>query len=301
MGFMRGTAGELEPGDEAAAKFVNAMAGTAVEDWFKGWFFEALTSLIPQLDIGKIENYGALGDKVSAVLGLGGVSRRVLRPVVDATIVRPLEWHVNKQYRPQLLSPAAAVRQFTRKRWNREQLVEELARQGYNSDRIDALVASSVTRVSASEVTKAYGLNLIDSAQAILMLGGLGYEEAEAQLALSISRLDDTNAVDRRVRAAAVAAYVDRRITRSDLAGFFSDPLLNKSEVQHELAAADSLLALNVRRLSPAEARAAAKAGILTVRDYRRALEAGKEYGCAGGVLGCEGFDVPKSAAAALR
>lgn len=34
---------------------------------------------------------------------------------------------------------------------------------------------------------------------------------------------------------------------------------------------------------------------------YRRALEAGKEYGCGGAGFSCEGFEVQKLAAAAVR
>jgi len=34
---------------------------------------------------------------------------------------------------------------------------------------------------------------------------------------------------------------------------------------------------------------------------YKRALEAGKDYGCGSGVFSCEGFEVQKQAAAALR
>lgn len=273
MQHMSGTEGALVPGDAAASKYVGAFAGAAIEDWFKGWFFEVISSLVPWLDVGKIEAYGGLGDKVSNVLGIPGVSRRVLRPLVDTTIVAPLTWHVNKTYRPKLLSAAEAVRQFTRKRWTREQLLEELGRQGYSDDRIEALIASSAAHVSAADIVKGYGFNLFDLDEAVQRLGALGYEEQSARLLISVSRLDDTAAVDRRLRSAAVAAYVDRRITRSDLAGFFSDVLLNRAEVQHELAAADGLQALNVRRLSPAEARAAVKAGILHVRDYRIALE----------------------------
>jgi hypothetical protein len=33
---------------------------------------------------------------------------------------------------------------------------------------------------------------------------------------------------------------------------------------------------------------------------YKRALEAGKEYGCGSGVFSCEGFEVQRQAAAAL-
>jgi hypothetical protein len=71
-------------------------------------------------------------------------------------------WHVNKLYRPELLSTALAVRQFTRGKWTREQLDEELARQGWSADRVDALIHDGTQRLGDGTIKALRAENALD-------------------------------------------------------------------------------------------------------------------------------------------
>src|SRR5262245_4225665 len=138
-----GDGGALEPSDEAAARYVTVMANMALEGWYQKWFFEFTSSMIPWLNVGNVETFGSLDEKVAEVMGLVRLTRRVMSPIIDTKIVTPLRWKVNKDHRPELLAPSEAIRQFVRGRWSREQLDEELSRQGWSAERIDALIASA--------------------------------------------------------------------------------------------------------------------------------------------------------------
>lgn len=271
MNQIRGGSGPIAPSDEAAAKYVNAMATVALEDWFKGWFFEVLSSLVPQLDVGKIEAYGALGDKVSNVLGLGRISNRVLRPIVDASIVTPLEWKTNKTYQPRLLSPSEAARQVARGRWTTEQGVEELARQGYSAERIEAIFNGQRRFFSAADVRTFVNREHWTRDQGIQQLRDNGYDETAALDALRLEGLRRIDQLEDQLASAIVAAYADRRIDRAQFGGLLNDAVGVASERSFLTELGEMRRTLNVKRLSLAQVEAMVKSGVASVLDYREA------------------------------
>lgn len=271
MDILRGDASQLTPSDAAAAKFVGAISQIALEDWFKGWFFEILSSTIPQLDIGKIEAYGALGDKVSNVLGLNRIAGRALRPIVDATITTPLEWHTNKTYRPRLLSASEAARQVARGRWTREQGIEELARQGYSSDRIELLLTAAEKFFSPSDVRTFVGRGHWTRDQGIAHLKDQGYTETAALDALRLEGLRTFEQLETSEANAIIGAYADRRIDRAQFGGLLSDLVQVDSERALFTEKGELLRSLSVRRLSLSQVEAMVKSKVLSVIDYRNA------------------------------
>ena len=274
MAQLRGGGNTLEPSDAAATKFVAAMGGMAIEDWLKGWMFEILSSLIPQLDIGKIEAYGALGDKVAGVLGLGGVSRRVLRPLVDTTIVTPFEWQLNKQYRPRLLTASEVARQIARGNWTKARGVEELARQGYSDQRIDALLHANRRYISNADVRTFLYFNHWDNAQAESYLTAQGWDEQGARDVLRVTGLTRNAEFEAAAAGQIVTAYAQRRIDDLTFRGLLAETVSSQFERTYHEEMGRLRRALDRRTLSVSEVRAAVRANILSVRDYRRALEA---------------------------
>ena len=273
MGVMKGTDGGLAPGDAAASRYVGAFAGAAVEDWFKGWFFEVISSLVPWLDVGKIEAYGGLGDKVSNILGVPGVSRRVLRPLVDTTIVTPLEWQTNKTYRPRLLSPAEVLRQISRGRWTREQGNEELARQGYSDTRIEALLSAQRKFFSPGDVRTFQYFGHWTGEESLQHLRDQGYDEPSAASALRLEGLRRNAAHEDACASVIVSAYAARDIDAGTFRGLLGDVVTNQAERTFALELGEIRRAVNTRRITSAQTAAAVKAKILNVVDYRRALE----------------------------
>jgi hypothetical protein len=267
-----GDRGALAPSTAGADKFVGAMAGAAIEDWFKGWFFEVISALIP-IGVEKIEKYGALTDKLVNTLGINGVSRRVFRPLVDTTIVTPLEWHLNKIYRPRLLSVSQVARQLARKRLTREEAIEELARQGWSEKRIDALIAEQRKYFSVSDVRTFVSREHWDGVKGLQHLLDQGFDEDSANDALRLEGIRRIEQLEGQEANAIIAAYVDRRIDRATFSGMLNAAVSTGAERALLSELADVRRACNVRRISPSEARAAVKAGILNVRDYRAALE----------------------------
>jgi hypothetical protein len=263
-----GAAGQqLAPSSAGAEQYVTFVTQMALEGWLQGVIGELVS-------LGAVENLGDLDDTLAQVLGLGRMSRRVIGPLLNARVVTPFQWHVNKTYRPELLSPGDVSKQVARGRWSREKGIEELARQGWTDERIEALFNSAAKFHSVADLDLLVRAGQMSRDGALQHLRDQGYDEEIADTELELERIKRIATFERQLIAAAVTAYVDRRIDRGKLIGFVDGNTLDDQEAAQLLEIADARRAMNTKTLSPAEARACVKAGILAVRDYRATLEA---------------------------
>lgn len=258
--------GGIQPSDAPAKAFLTTMTQLGLEGWLEGWVIEALS-------LGQMEQFGELDDIISHVLGLGRAAAAVHGPVVKDFIVTPLEWKLNKEHRATLLTASLAVRQFVRGQWSREKMVEELARQGYSDDRIEALINAQLQFFSAGDVRRFVYRGHWDKDRGLQHLKDQGYTPEGAEDAIRLEGLRRSEQLDNALGNAIVNAYVDRRISDAELTGLLQDAVLVDEERELLKVEARTRRELNIRRLSPAEARAAVRARVLSVRDYRQALE----------------------------
>lgn len=272
MKLITGDGAALEASTAPAAKYLEGMVGMALEGWYQKWFFEFLTSLIPQLDIGKIENFGSLDDKLANALGLAGVSRRIVRPLVDAAIVTPLEWHTSKTYRPRLLTPATIGRQLARGKWSEDQAYEELARQGYSNDRIEALLSAGARAHSVADYDLMIRAGLVNKGTAVAALTDSGWTAGAAEEELLIEQVKGIAAFERAMANAAVDAFVAGRISEGELAGFATGTTIGGQDKAQIVELAQARRLLGSRPLTSGEAEQCVKAGVLSLIDYRAAL-----------------------------
>jgi hypothetical protein len=259
----------LTPATEPSTRYMAWVLQMGLEGWLEGWIFEMLTS-IPYFP--GIETFAELDDILARVLGLERITRSVLAPYVDSCIVTPAEWHCNRTYRPKLLSVSETVRQFTRGRWNREQAGEELARQGYSEDRIEALIAANKKRLSASQVIAGIWVGLWDEEGAVALLIEDGYDDVNARRMISIERAERLARYNEKFASAAISAYQTGAISDFEL----DSALAVAYELADDRNAARSLAefgrAARIKELSESDLEAAVKRNIITMSDYRDGL-----------------------------
>lgn len=263
--------GSIEPGEAAAQRYVSAVTKFGLEGWLSGFTVEFLSSMWGPF--GHLETFGELDDILAQSLGFGRLSQRVLRPYVDTLIVTPVEWQVNKLYRPRLLSPAEAVRQHARGRMDAGQLAEELGRQGYSDLRIEALINAARKFSATAELYLLYRYGLIDRAQFIEHLRDQGYEQADAEREFTIERLKRIDSYERSLANVIVDAFADRRITPGDFDRLLGSAVRDAEERARVREIGETRRTLNTRDLSEADARDAALRDIISTIDYRRVLE----------------------------
>jgi hypothetical protein len=270
-----GTPGQIQPGIDGAARYLSLMLTEEIEAWVRGVVSEMVTEIAPRLSPlgGGMETVSKLEDVISTMLGGPRLVRRVLQPFIQATAITPAQWHVNKQYRPELLSVADTVRQFLRGRWTAEQMQEELARQGWSADRIEALVNGQRKVFSVADVRQFVTREHWTQDQGRQHLQDQGYTEPEAMDALRLEGLKRFEQLEAEEARAIIGSYVAGDITRSEMQTFMSTAVQNATERNLFLELAELRAGLSRKFLSIADERRLAIAGIRVPADFRRALE----------------------------
>jgi hypothetical protein len=267
--------GVVEPGIENAQHFVAMMVNLQLEPWLMGVAAEVFGDALDMLRGagGALHSVAELREIVAQVFGGGRVMRRVLSPFIDDGIVTPAKWHTSKQYRPQLLGSGDAIRHYLRGRWSIEQLREELARQGWSDERIDALVSNATKRLTIDQLLFLQWRGAITDQQLVTAARDLGYD---GDTAAQLIEIENTQRLDRAkapILDAAIAAYVAGNIDEPALSQWIGTSAPTQADQVYELSAARARRQLRQQPLSAAEVRRLTLKGVLAVSDYRRALE----------------------------
>lgn len=271
MGAMAGATGgkargALEPSQQPAEDFLTFVTQLTLEGWMMGMIGEFCT-------IGQVEAIGDLDDALVTATGMSRLSRRALAPLVDVLLSTPLEWKINKEFRPRLLAAGEVARQVVRGKMTREQALEELARQGYSDTRIEALLSAARKFLSPDDVIRAVRVGAMERDEAETHLKDQGYDDRHRALLFTLERAAEIVAFQRGLVNAAIEAFADRRIDGPEFSALVRASSGDNDLVKRAIETGEQRRLLNIKHLSPPEARACVKAGILAVRDYRQALE----------------------------
>jgi hypothetical protein len=258
--------GELQPSMTGAEGYLTNVLGMVFEGWLEG-------AMVDTLSLGYLGKFGDLDDLVYQALGFGRLSRRVLSPLVDATVATPAEWFIHKTYRPTLLSTGEILKAFQRGDYTGDEAAEELSRLGYSNKRQDNLLKSAVKRLSLDEVLTLVRQGTLDRAYALQNLRDEGFDEQTAQYVVVAAESKRFDAIQDNSLPSVIRAYVNRDISESEfrtyLPAIVSDPL----ELDSYVTAARTQRGLNIKRLSHGEVIDCVELGILSRVDYRRWLE----------------------------
>jgi hypothetical protein len=264
-------AGELQPSTLAAEQYLGVMANLAIE----GWTFDTLGGLLPFVHL---EHLGALNEEMARVLGLGRMSRAVLRPFVNTLIQTPALWAVNKQYRPKMLTVAEAIRANFRGDIPDDVVREIAARDGYGDDALAALINAERKHLSPADLDLRVRSELMERDDAIAALRAQSYEDTTARELFDLEELKARRAHIFRLANVAIAAYAERRIDDVAL-GLAIDRLgFDQTTLSWLHDEATARRNANVLHLTRGEIEAAIEAEVLSIADYAPWLES-RGYG----------------------
>ena len=128
-----GSGDGITPSAAPAEQFL----GTLMEVAIRGWVLDLITEVET---LGQVQAFNHLVEDTIQALGIGRLTRQALRPAIDLLIAQPMLELFQQQYRPKLLSEGVAVKQVIRGKWDAAQLENELGRQGWRSDQIEAFL-----------------------------------------------------------------------------------------------------------------------------------------------------------------
>jgi hypothetical protein len=275
-GFMKAIIGdspaEITPTDAGSKRIASAAVQASLESSFNALVPEVISHLFP-FDIGHFSNLTELPEEIIRTLGVSRLVRRALTPIVNTTCTVPATWHMNKLHRPTLLGASTLAKQIARHPDKRETWIEDLRREGYSDERIEALLNEQAKFHSVTDLDTLVRAGQWSQGEAIQHLRDQGYEEDVARTELLIEQLKRIASFERSMANAAVDAYVAGRIDEGTLGGFITGSTISAQEKAQfaELASARRICAR--RPLSSAEVADLVQDGILAYVDYRRALE----------------------------
>jgi len=171
--------GTLSPdqGVEAARRFLGFAISQAIQGANMALLGEVAT-------FGQVEHFSKYADGVARSLALERQSRAALRPLIDTMIATPLEWALAKQYRPTLLSVNDVTRAYFAGLVSEADALEELARRGLSTAKINALLELEQKRIGVSDVEQRLRWGLWDRATGVDYLRKQGWTPEGAELAL---------------------------------------------------------------------------------------------------------------------
>jgi hypothetical protein len=220
--------GPLVPGVEGAQRIAGAAVAASLESTFNAMVPELLSDIFPEF--GHFEAFTELPENIIRTLGVSRLVRRAIGPLVSATCTTPLQWHVNKTYRPELLSPSLLAGQVARGTYTREEAIDELALQGYAPRRIDALLSQGLKLHSASDLDLLVRAGHMPAEAALDHLRAGGWLEPQAREELLLEKLRRIASFERAMAGAAVDAFVAGRIGEGELGGFIQGTTIDAQE-----------------------------------------------------------------------
>lgn len=199
--------GELTPkqGHENAERLLGFNLSTALEGWMSGILSSSvLTKLFP--------NWADLDEVVAQNLGLGRLNRRILGPLLDATIVIPWRWDINKRLRPRFFSETQALRALFRGEISDEDYFEALARIGWSREKAATLKVVNARLLEKEDITKAIELGIMTEDEAKEQFRSLGYPPDLAEVMQRLAIDDRIRTLNNAIESTARDMFRDREI-----------------------------------------------------------------------------------------
>jgi len=169
------TSGVIEPTLAPAKTFLGFLISFAVRQGNVAFFSE----LLPE-EIDVIKGFREYGELLARNLGLGRLARRALQPLIQTIVADPMQWSINAQFRPKLLSEAQYVKALNRGDLTRAKVDRWLSWLGYSDEMIEILIQDSARPWAANELLELARLKQMDDGTAISLLQLQGIDQGTA-------------------------------------------------------------------------------------------------------------------------
>jgi hypothetical protein len=251
-----------ESGLASAQGFMGYLLGFSVREGN----IAMLTSLIPE-EWRIMDGMEEYAQGMRASLGFGRMARQALHPLIQTLITDPLQWYVNKTYKPKLLGESVAVKAFNMGAVDQNRLNLELAYAGYDPALNEVIQTEHTPHLAIADVAVLTAAQKMDEDSAIYAIRQSGYTEGDAALKLDSERRRSADGAVQQlitdIRNAFMNGYISAD-NRNALWAALPLPQIQLSLLQLE---ADTMFALPRRRLSLAEVQSAFVEGLLDSTD----------------------------------
>ena len=215
----------------------------------------------------------AYGELMAKNLGLGRLSRRVLQPIIQETIVGPLQQKLNVQYRPKVLDPKQLAAAFIRGDIDRSEYGARLALAGYTDTDAGTLINDTYTRLNVGEIFTLHETGHITDEDNLKLMQQLGYNSSDVPLVRQARALELVRAIDRAYIVTAIADLHHGLINLDTLNADIDNTVLTREEKDAYKRNGANRAAARGRLLSIGFLKHAYLEGAITLDEYLQHVE----------------------------
>lgn len=257
---------ELEPGSYGAETFTGFVVDFGVNT--------AVVSLLGEMaSLGIFDHFRDLGVEVANNMGLGRLHRAALRPLIDIVVATPMEWGLNKQFRPKLLGEGDVFALLAAGLVEPATAFEELARQGFSTEKMNVLAELRQKRIGVGDVDRMIRWGIMPTEAGIEYIRRMGYDLPNANLILLNQELIDADAREASFAADLVAQYVNGAFDTGALRGALDTLHLSERVKDLTVKIAASRRETPHRFLTLAQAQRALLEGVVDLDEFNGELE----------------------------
>jgi len=261
--------GQLSASVVPAQSFVGYLMEFAVREGN----IEFLSDFLPE-SIDFLKGVRAYGVNLANALGLGRLGRRALTPLVQTLVADPLQWALNQQYTPKLLSEDLLAHGLNSNLFNAATAEQQLAWQGYTHDEITYLLQYYGKHYSVNELEALVRFGAITSDQAVNYLTVAGIQNSDAQQTWQAHLNEITYRFQERVISEALTQYRSGLIDNPTFQSVVSSTQLLPQEQQGWQQVAGQLAEYPRKQLSESQLEDAYIEGIITLDTITNAWQA---------------------------
>ena len=252
------TAGAMQPSDQGAKGFLGFLAEFAVRQGNVA----LLSELIP-IDLNPLGGLREYGEILARNLGLGRLARRALQPLVQVLVADPLQWKLNAQYRPRLLSEGLAVKAYLRGKIDQASLTQTLSWQGYSDAAIQLLIDDNTRRWQQRDLLSLFALGTFSQDEVLGRITLEGVSDADATQLWQAWQEEQAHPLLHTFVNEVLSQVRDGYLSNQDAQGILANLPLLPLELQRYKDIFGQLVELPRKHLSESEAERAFLGGII--------------------------------------
>ena len=274
-GFLKaataGASGPVEPNIDGSRRLAAAAVAASLESSINALIPELVSDFLP-FDLGKISALTELPEGILRSLGVGRLVRRALTPAIDGACTTPAKWYYAKLYRQTLPDAGLAAKQYARGKWDIDVVKEYLQRHGYDDATITAILDDTAKFLTVSQVFRLIRAGVWSDDDGRQHLLDAGYFTDDVDTLLTLERLADIEAFERKIADAYVTAFVDGRVDEGTLSSAIPTATISDQEKAQYVEEAIARRTANQKDLTSGETAQLVIEGVLAYADYRDAL-----------------------------
>lgn len=251
--------GDVSPAQGEAA--VKAFLGFVLSFAVRQGNIAFLTSLIPE-DIRFADGFREYGELMAKNLGLGRLTRIVLRPLLTTLAATPFQWRLNQQFHPTQFKPADIFNPYAQELMPHDDIFKALDLEGYSQDKIELLIKLHSKKVPLADLELFDRYGIVPRDQTLNLMRELGYRDDISSIILEGVDLHRADAALAKLVDTAESSAVDGHITADDFSALLDSLPLGHHEKAFRLQALQYKSKAPHTHLTLAQAQKAFEEGI---------------------------------------